>query len=97
MKKFNYLDTIISPNVTEKATSLSEFNKVVFKVNIGASKTTIKKAVEKIFKVNVVKVNTINLKGKTKLVRNRKSKKKGYKKAILTLKKGQSIDLSTGI
>ena len=97
MKKFNYFDTIISPNVTEKSTSLSEFNKVVFKVHIGASKNAIKRSVEKIFKVNVLKVNTINIKGKTKLVRNRKSKKPGYKKAILTLKKGQSIDLSTGI
>ena len=96
MKKFNYLDTILSPTVTEKATSLSEYNKVVFKVHPGASKSSIKKSVEKIFKVNVIKINTINLKGKTKMVRNKKSKKPGYKKAIITLKKGQSIDLSTG-
>ena len=97
MKKFNYLDTIISPNVTEKSTFLSEFNKIVFRVNKGASKNSIKKSIEKIFKVNVVKVNTIKLKGKTKLVRGKKSTKSGYKKAIVTLKKGQSIDLSTGI
>ena len=97
MKKFNILDTIISPAITEKATSLSEFNKVVFKVNAGATKNTIKKSVEKIFKVNVIKINTINLKGKTKIVRGRKSKKPSYKKAIVTLKKGQSIDLATGI
>ena len=97
MKKFNYLDTIISPNVTEKSTFLSEFNKIVFKVNKGANKNSIKKSIEKIFKVNVVKVNTIKLKGKTKLVRGKKSTKSGYKKAIVTLKKGQSIDLSTGI
>ena len=97
MKKIHYLDTIISPNITEKATSLSEFNKVVFKVHDGASKTTIKKNIEKIFKVNVVKINTINLKGKSKIVRNKKSYKSGYKKAIVTLKKGQSIDLATGI
>jgi len=96
MKKFNYLDTILSPTITEKATSLSEYNKVVFKVHPGASKSSIKKSVEKIFKVNVIKINTINLKGKTKMVRNKKSKKPGYKKAIITLKKGQSIDLSTG-
>ena len=96
MKKFNYLDTILSPTITEKATSLSAYNKVVFKVHSGASKSSIKRSVEKIFKVNVIKINTINLKGKTKMVRNKKSKKPGYKKAIITLKKGQSIDLSTG-
>ena len=97
MKQIHYLDTIISPNITEKATSLSELNKVVFKVHDGASKSTIKKNIEKIFKVNVVKINTINLKGKSKIVRNKKSYKSGYKKAIVTLKKGQSIDLATGI
>ena len=97
MKKFNLLDTILSPVITEKATILSEFNKIVFKVHKGASKKSIKKSIEKIFKVNVVKVNTINLKGKTKLVRGKKSKRPGYKKAIITLKKGQSIDLATGI
>ena len=97
MKKFHYLDTIISPNVTEKSTSLSEFNKIVFKVHKGASKISIKRSIEKIFKVNVIKINTINLKGKTKLVRNKKAYKPGYKKAIVTLKKGQNIDLATGI
>jgi len=76
---------------------LSEFNKIVFKVHNGASKSSIKRSVEKIFKVNVIKVNTINLKGKTKLVKGRKTKKPDYKKAIVTLKKGQNIDLSTGI
>ena len=97
MKKFHYLDTVISPNITEKSTSLSQHNKVVFKVHKGASKNSIKKSIEKIFKVNVIKVNTINLKGKTKLVRNKKAYKSGYKKAIVTLKKGQNIDLATGI
>ena len=97
MKKLHNLDTIISPTITEKATSLSEFNKIVFKVHKGASKNSIKKNVEKIFKVNVVKINTINLKGKTKMVRNKKASKPGYKKAIITLKKGQSIDLATGV
>ena len=95
--KIHYLDKIISPNVTEKSTSLSEFNKVVFKVQKGASKNSIKRSIEKIFKVNVVKINTINLKGRTKMVRNKKIFKSGYKKAIITLKKGQSIDLSTGV
>ena len=97
MRKFTHLDTIISPNVTEKSTSLSEFNKVVFKVHRGASKKAIKKSIEKLFKVNVIKINTINIKGKNKIIRNRKAFKAGYKKAIVTLKKGQSIDLSTGI
>ena len=97
MSKIHYLDTIISPNITEKSTAMSDFNKVVFKVNKKAKKNFIKKSIEKIFKVNVVKINTINLRGKTKLIRGKKSYKPGYKKAIVTLKKGQSIDLTTGI
>ena len=97
MKKFNIFDTIVSPVITEKATTLSEFNKIVFKVHKGASKNSIKRSIEKIFKVNVIKINTINLKGKTKLVKGKKSSRPGYKKAIVTLKKGQSIDLATGI
>ena len=97
MRKFNILDTIISPKITEKATMLSEFNKIVFKVHKGAKKSSIKRSVEKIFKVNVIKVNTINLKGKTKTIKGKKTTKPGQKKAIVTLKKGQSIDLSTGI
>ena len=97
MKKFNLLDTIVSPVITEKATTLSEFNKMVFRVHKGASKNSIKKSIEKIFKVNVIKINTINLKGKTKLVKGKKSSRPGYKKAIVTLKKGQSIDLATKI
>ena len=97
MKKIHYLDTIVAPSITEKSTSLSEFNKVVFKVNRKSSKSLIKKNIEKIFKVNVIKINTINIKGKNKLVRNRKAYKSGYKKAIVTLKKGQSIDLTAGV
>ena len=97
MKKFHYLDKIVSPNITEKATSLSEYNKIVFKVHKGANKKSIKKSIEKIFKVSVIKINTIKLKSKIKMVRNKKSYKPSYKKAIVTLKKGQSIDLSTGI
>ena len=97
MKKFHYLDTVISPSITEKSTSLSELNKVVFKVDRGASKQSIKKSIEKIFKVKVIKINTINMKGKSKLVKNKKAFKPGYKKAIITLQKGQSIDLATGI
>ena len=97
MNKINLYDSILSPLVTEKSTNLSEINKVVFKVNSLADKKSIKKSIEKIFKVNVVKINTIKQKGKSKLVRGKKSNKPGYKKAIVTLKKGQNIDLSTGI
>ena len=97
MKKINYLDSINSPVITEKATTLSNQNKVVFKVHKNASKNSIKKSIEKIFKVKVVKINTIKKKSKNKIVRNKYSKKKGFKKAIITLKKGQNIDLSTGV
>jgi large subunit ribosomal protein L23 len=97
MKNLNIHDVIISPNITEKSTAQSEFNKVVFKVNKKAKKNSIKKSIEKIFKVNVVKINTINLKGKTKVIKGKKTFTSGIKKAIVTLKKGQSIDLSAGI
>jgi large subunit ribosomal protein L23 len=97
MKKINYLDSINSPVITEKATILSDQNKVVFKIHKHASKNSIKKNIEKIFKVKVVKINTIKKKSKNKIVKNKRSKKKGFKKAIVTLKKGQTIDLSTGV
>ena len=97
MKKINYIDSIRSPIITEKATILSEQNKTVFKVHEKANKKLIKKNIEKLFKVSVVKVNIINQKTKIKLKQGRKSYKTGYKKAIVTLKKGQSIDLTTGI
>tara|TARA_B100001996_G_C18648387_1_gene588392 strand:- start:871 stop:1164 length:294 start_codon:yes stop_codon:yes gene_type:complete len=97
MKKIHYLDTINSPLITEKATMLSDKNKVVFKVIKFANKKILKKNIEKIFKVNVTKINTINYKQKVKIVRGRKVKVPGYKKAIVTLKKGQSIDLTTGL
>ena len=97
MKKVNYIDSIRSPIITEKATILSEQNKTVFKVHGKANKKTIKKNIEKIFKVNVIKVNIINSKTKLKMKQGRKSYKSGYKKAIITLKKGQNIDLTTGI
>ena len=97
MKKINSTDSIRQPIVTEKATILSEQNKTVFKVHSGANKKSIKKNIEKLFRVTVVKVNIINTKTKKKLKQGKVSKKPGYKKAIITLKKGQSIDLSTGI
>ena len=97
MKKIHLYDKILFPVVTEKSTNLSVQNKIVFKVPNKSNKKNLKKNIEKIFKVNVIKINTINLKGKTKIVRNKKAYKSGYKKAIVTLKKGQSIDLATGI
>jgi len=97
MKKINTLDSIRQPIITEKATILSEQNKTVFKVHNGANKNSIKKNIEKLFKVNVIKVNIINTKTKKKIKQEKISKKPGYKKAIITLKKGQSIDLSSGI
>ena len=97
MKKINFMDSIKSPIITEKATILSEQNKTVFKVHNNANKKNIKKNIEKLFKVNVVKINIVNLKSKKKIKQGKMSVKTGYKKAIITLKKGQSIDLSTGI
>ena len=97
MNKINLYDSILSPLVTEKSTNLSELNKVVFKVNSLANKKSIKKSIEKIFKVNVIKINIINKQRRIKLVRGKKVKVQGYKKAIITLKKGQNIDLTTGI
>ena len=97
MNKINLYDSILSPLVTEKSTNLSEMNKVVFKVNSMADKKSIKKSIEKIFKVNVVKVNIINKQSRLKIVRGKKIRVQGYKKAIVTLKKGQNIDLTIGI
>tara|TARA_A100001011_G_scaffold338679_1_gene369643 strand:+ start:448 stop:741 length:294 start_codon:yes stop_codon:yes gene_type:complete len=97
MHKIHLYDKIISPVVTEKSTNLSDQNKIVFKVPNSSNKSSIKKSIEKIFKVNVTKVNIINKQTRNKITRGRKVKVVGYKKAIITLKKGQSIDLTTGI
>ncbi len=97
MNKINLYDSILSPLVTEKSTNLSELNKVVFKVNSSADKKSIKKSIEKIFKVNVIKINIINKQRRIKIAKGKKVKVRGYKKAIITLKKGQNIDLTTGI
>ena len=97
MSRLHLYDKILSPVVTEKSTNLSEHNKVVFKVPSTANKISLKKNIEKIFKVNVTKINIINKQNRTKLTRGRKVKVSGFKKAIITLKKGQSIDLTTGI
>jgi large subunit ribosomal protein L23 len=97
MEKLNLYDKILSPLLTEKTTNLSEQNKIVFKVPASANKKNLKTNIEKIFKVNVTKINIINKQNRTKLTRGKKVKVSGFKKAIITLKKGQSIDLTTGI
>ena len=97
MNKIHLYDKIISPFVTEKSTNLSEQNKIVFKVPSTANKKNLKDNIEKIFKVNVTKINIINKQNRIKLTRGKKVKVSGFKKAIITLKKGQSIDLTTGI
>tara|TARA_B100000586_G_scaffold36591_1_gene23505 strand:+ start:1356 stop:1649 length:294 start_codon:yes stop_codon:yes gene_type:complete len=97
MNKIHLYDKIISPIVTEKSTNLSELNKIVFKVPLKANKKNLKTSIEKIFKVSVTKVNIVNKKNRIKTTRGKKIKIKGYKKAIITLKKGQNIDLTTGI
>ena len=97
MNKIHLYDKILSPIVTEKSTSLSDQNKIVFKVPDNANKKNLKKNIEKIFKVDVTKINIINKKSRNKITRGRKVKVIGYKKAIITLQKGQNIDLTTGI
>jgi large subunit ribosomal protein L23 len=92
-----HYDTILSPVITEKATLLSEHNKVVFRVADDASKDEIAAAVEELFKVKVVKVNTLNVKGKTKRFRGHLGRRSDVKKAIVTLAEGQSIDVTTGL
>ena len=97
ISKSNLYDKIISPVVTEKSTNQSEQNKIVFKVNKKFNKNVIKKNIEKIFKVEVTKINIVNKKSRKKVTRGKKVKVSGFKKAIVTLKKGQNIDLTTGI
>ena len=97
MVKIHLYDKILSPIVTEKSTNLSEQYKVIFKVPNNANKVNLKKNIEKIFKVNVTKINIVNKQNRKKITRGKKIKVPGYKKAIITLKKGQSIDLTTGI
>ena len=97
MSASKHYDTIIKPVITEKATLLSEQNKVVFQVPLTATKDDVKAAVEKLFNVKVGAVNTIVHKGKTKLFRGQAGKRSDTKKAIVTLLAGYSIDVTTGL
>ncbi len=97
MSTERHYDTILSPVITEKATLLSEHNKVVFRVPLAANKKEIAEAVEALFKVKVEKVNTIRTRGKVKRFRGHLGKRVDVKKAIVTLVDGHSIDITTGL
>jgi large subunit ribosomal protein L23 len=90
-------DVILSPVITEKSTNLSEFNQVIFKVRKDATKDQIKKAVEQLFDVKVLAVNTTIRKGKNKRFRGIAGRQKDIKKAIVRLAEGERIDVTTGI
>jgi large subunit ribosomal protein L23 len=95
MKEQELYDVIRSPIVTEKSTMVSENNQVVFKVAMNATKPDIKEAVERLFNVKVLAVNTLIRKGKTKRFRGVKGQQSDFKKAIITLQEGQTIDITT--
>jgi large subunit ribosomal protein L23 len=90
-------DLILSPVITEKATNVSEHNQVVFRVPLTATKREVKAAVEGLFDVEVIAVNTIRVMGKVKRTRGRIGRRSDYKKAIVTLAEGARIDVTTGI
>jgi len=92
-----FYNIIRRPVVTEKATMASEQNKVIFIVSPSATKEHVKQAVEGLFNVSVINVNTLNVKGKKRVFRGKAGQCKDTKKAIVTLAAGQSIDLSSGI
>jgi len=97
MSDLRHYDTIVSPIITEKSTMASENNQVVFRVADKATKPEIKAAVEALFKVKVTAVNTLIRKGKTKRFRGIPGKQRDFKKAIVTLADGYSIDVTTGL
>lgn len=90
-------DTILSPIITEKGTTLSERNQVMFRVAMTSTKPEIKSAIEQLFKVKVKAVNTLIIKGKEKRFKGVKGKRADSKKAIVTLEAGQTIDVTTGL
>ena len=97
MADLRHYDTIIAPVITEKSTTASEHNKVVFRVAPNATKPEIKAAVEALFNVKVTAVNTLNRKGKNKRFRGVAGRQKDVKRAIVTLAEGHSIDVTTGL
>lgn len=97
MKQESLYDVIRSPVITEKATMLSEYNQVSFRVAIDATKPQIREAVERLFDVKVTKINTIRVKGKVKRFRGRLGRRSDFKKAVVTLAEGNRIDVTTGL
>lgn len=97
MTAFKAFDIILAPVITEKSSMASESNQVVFKVRRDATKPEIKAAIEQLFKVKVLAVNTINRKGKTKRFRGIQGKQQDVKKAIVRLAEGDRIDVTTRI
>ena len=95
MRKEELYDVIRAPLVTEKSTMVSESNQVMFKVAMSATKPDIKEAVERLFNVKVLAVNTLIRKGKIKKFRGVKGQQSDFKKAIVTLEEGQTIDITT--
>ena len=90
-------EVIRAPLITEKTTNGSEHSQVTFKVAADASKPEIKQAVEGLFKVKVKAVNTVNVKGKTKLFKGRPGVRSDWKKAIVSLVEGHKIDMTTDL
>jgi large subunit ribosomal protein L23 len=97
MSALQAYDVILSPVITEKSSEASESNQVVFRVRLDATKPQIKHAVEKLFGVKVVAVNTLTRKGKTKRFRGIEGRQKNMKKAVVKLAEGEKIDVTTGI
>ena len=97
MTDLRHYDVIVSPAITEKSTMASENNQVVFNVAKKASKPEIKAAVEALFGVKVMAVNTLVRKGKIKRFRGTIGRQSDVKKAVVTLAEGQSIDVATGL
>ena len=90
-------DVLVGPLVTEKATMLSEHRQIAFRVRLDATKAEIRRAVERLFDVKVTGVNTLRVKGKSKVFRGRRGQRSDYKKAIVTLAEGQSVDYLSGV
>ena len=92
-----HYDVVVKPVITEKSTLVSEYNQVVFQVAKDSTKPQIKAAIEALYGVKVLAVNTMVAKGKTKRFRGTIGRRNDVKKAIVTLAEGQSIDITTGL
>ena len=98
MSEQRIMSILLEPKVTEKSTMIGELNnQYVFKVPLSTNKKEIKDAIEKLFKVKVKNINTTKVKGKSKIFKGTKGKRSDYKKAVVSLKEGESLDYSGGI